>query len=88
MIREVAFFNISRDDRENDRRVVTCLYAIPKGSKVILHLGDRRIAPIELLEHIIRDYILDLTFEFQGEPSATRRAREYVQERHSGILAS
>ena len=84
MISEVAFFNVSRDDNANDRRVITALYAVPKGSRVILFLGDRRHTPGELLGHIVRDYILDLSFEFQGEPFATRGARKYVQECHSG----
>lgn len=80
MITEVAFFDISRDDIDNDRRVVTSLYAVPAGSTVILHLGDRRYPPLELLRHVVRDYLVDLAFELQGEPHVTRKAREYVRE--------
>lgn len=81
MISEVAYFDVSRDNQENDRRVVRAFYAVPKGSKVILFLGSRPHGPFELLDHFIRDYILDFAVEFQGEPHATRAASEYVQER-------
>lgn len=80
MISEVPYFDVSREDRNADRRTVTAFYAVPKGSRVMLFLGSRQHVPTDLLSHLARDYVMDLSIEFIGDPDITARSRVFVHE--------
>lgn len=69
MITSSARFDLSRDSRPNDRRVVSAMYAVPNGTRVILFVGSRRFADPETV-HQLRQYVTTHHFDVQGEPDA------------------
>lgn len=71
MITGTTRFDLSRDFRANDRRVVAAMNAVPQGARVILDFGSREVVDYETVDHL-RQYVAKLCVDVQGEPGAVR----------------
>ena len=69
MITGTVRLDLSRESERHDRRAIGELYGIPAGSRVILHVGDRRFTALWTVEHL-RQYVDSLHFDVQGTTAA------------------
>lgn len=80
MITGTTRFNLSRDSRPADRRVMMAMYAVPAGTMVILDFGGRSLTSIETVDQLAQ-YVDSHHLDIQGEPGAVEVWVEALHER-------
>lgn len=69
MITATAYFDLSVDRRDSDRRVVSAMYAVPNGTRVIVFVGNRNMINAETVSHL-GQYVATHHLDFHGQPAA------------------
>lgn len=71
MITTKVAFDLRRGKRDDDRSMVRELYAVPKGSTVVIDVGNRTFPEPDTVRWT-SEYLLDLHFELIGTLAATQ----------------
>lgn len=79
MITTTTYLDLSRDNRDRDRKAVGSLYGLPRGTRVIVFVGGRRWADPEACNHL-SDYVLDLHLDVTGDPAAVESWSAMIRE--------
>lgn len=65
MISKTLRLNMAKDDVENDKRQIGMLFALPKGSKVIVFVGNRQYWNAHAVS-LLNEYLFTHHIEIEG----------------------